>query len=160
MQVVFGFSKKEKKKEYRVLKYLLLCVFVVLASCNQDVQPINYGKEECAACKMTIMDKQFGAEIISTKGKVYKFDEVVCMIEFLSSQTISEDEVNRKLVINYEKENDFIDAEHASFYVGEDVHSPMNGNAAAFSTIQNAQKFQNGKQGVIMAWQEVYNKFN
>ncbi len=109
---------------------------------------------------MTIMDKKFGAEIVTVKGKAYKFDDINCMIEFLAGGLISENDVSKKLVIDYKNENSFIDAEHAIYYVGEDVHSPMNGNVAAFFNKQEAQKFQNGKQGTIIVWQEVYNKLN
>ena len=136
-------------------KLLLIFVAITFSACSQQPQPINYGKEECSACKMTIMDKRFGAEIISSKGKIYKFDDLICMVEFLNNNTIAGNEISRKLVIDYEKENNLLDAEQATYYVGDDVHSPMNGNAAAFLNKNDAQKFQAGKQGVVMEWNEV-----
>lgn len=131
---------------------------IVFSACSRQPQPIHYGMEECSECKMIIMDKKFGAEIISTKGKIYKFDDLICLIEFLSNKTIAENEISRKLVINYQQENSFLAVEKATYYVSDNLHSPMNGNAAAFSDKEVAQKSQTGKQGDFMDWNEVYNK--
>lgn len=143
-----------------MFKCILVLIAVIFTSCSRDAEPIKYGKEECAACKMTIMDKKFGAEIISVKGKIYKFDDLVCMVKFINGHTIKENDIREKLVVDYQNESTFINAELARYYVGEDVHSPMNGDAAAFSNEQEAQKFQNGKQGVIMEWADVCYKLN
>jgi copper chaperone NosL len=107
---------------------------------------------------MTMVDKKYGAEIISTKGKIYKFDDVICMIDFINAANLSENDMEKILVINFEKENDFLDVNQASFYVSDDLHSPMNGNAAAFVNAQQAILFQTGKQGIIMGWKELKEK--
>jgi copper chaperone NosL len=135
----------------------MICI-LFLEACNQGPQPISYGKDDCAACKMTIIDKKFGAEIISIKGKVFKFDDIICMIEFLNSGIITENQISKKLVIDFQNENSFIEVEQATFYVSNELHSPMNGNAAAFINKEAAIKYQDGKQGLIMDWNQVYNK--
>jgi copper chaperone NosL len=137
-------------------KYLFILFTILFVACSNQPQPINYGTDECAECKMTIMDKKFGAELISAKGKVFKFDDWVCMIGFIKNGGIAENEINKRLVLNYQTENSFIDAEKAVYYVTEDLHSPMNGNAAAFQTMKAAQKFQDNKPGVIMEWSKLY----
>ncbi|MEO8147243.1 MAG: nitrous oxide reductase accessory protein NosL [Bacteroidia bacterium] len=139
------------------LLYILILSFFLSCSSNKP-QPIKYGSEDCSGCKMTIVDEKFGAELITVKGKVYKFDDVSCMILFLKNENITDADINQKLVIDYSVKNKFIDVTRATYYVGEDVHSPMNGNAAAFANKQDAINFQNGKQGFIMEWSEVYNK--
>lgn len=137
--------------------FFMICI-LFLEACNQGPQPISYGKDDCAACKMTIIDKKFGAEIISIKGKVFKFDDIICMIEFLNSGIITENQISKKLVIDFQNENSFIEVEQATFYVSNELHSPMNGNAAAFINKEAAIKYQDGKQGLIMDWNQVYNK--
>lgn len=136
----------------------VLVLLMVMMSCSNKPQPITYEHDECIECKMTIVDKAYGAEIISTKGKVYKFDDIVCMIDFMNAANIKAGDVEKMLVINFEKENDFIDVNQASFYVSDDLHSPMNGNAAAFVNAQQAILFQTGKQGIIMEWKELKEK--
>ena len=39
-------------------------------------------KTPAYTCKMTLVDKKFGAEVVTKKGKVYKFDDLNCMIKF------------------------------------------------------------------------------
>lgn len=136
----------------------LFLIFITFTACSQEPQPINYGKDACIACKMTIIDKKYGAEIITTKGKIYKFDDLICMINFISSGAVSENEISHKLIIDFQKENNFVNAEQAAFYVSEALHSPMNGNAAAFINQKEAEIYQHEKQGVIMDWTGVYNK--
>ncbi|MBP6334505.1 MAG: nitrous oxide reductase accessory protein NosL [Bacteroidia bacterium] len=136
--------------------YQLILIIIVLIACNDKPQPIRYGFDPCHECKMIISDKLFGAELITTKGKTYKFDDLICMVKYMKSGAVSQNEIAKKLVINYQKENNFLEAGQAFYYAGEDVHSPMNGNVAAFLTKQDAQNFKNGKQGAFMEWQEVF----
>ena len=138
--------------------FVLFFVLTTFTACSQQPKPLKYGKDECSACKMTLLDKKFGAEIITNKGKIYKFDDLVCMVGFLKGNESITKEISKKLVTDYQKENSFIDAEKAFYFTSEDLHSPMNGNAAAFLTKEEALKFQNGKQGVIMDWSGVYTK--
>ena len=68
----------------KTLKYILtLLVLLMLISCNISPQPIDYGNDGCHFCKMTIVDKTHAAEIVTDKGKVYKFDATECMIHFM-----------------------------------------------------------------------------
>lgn len=135
---------------------LLFFLLLALNACSQKPQPINFGKDACHTCKMTIIDKKFGAEIITNKGKIFKFDDLICMVSFINSG--SEYEISQKLIIDYQKENNFLDAEKTSYFVSESLHSPMNGNAAAFTNLEEAKKFQNDKPGEIMDWNGVFNR--
>ncbi len=137
--------------------FLLLNLFLLCACGGSAPQPINYGKEDCSNCKMAIVDEKFGAEIITSKGKIYKFDDINCMILFMRNEGITDTELRACLVVDYQNKGVFLNAPMAYYYVGEDVHSPMNGNAAAFPNQQNALDFKIGKQGAVMGWKEVYN---
>lgn len=141
----------------RALLFLLL--LSVCSSCsNTTPQPIKYGSEDCADCKMTIVDEKFGAELITKKGKVYKFDDLICMVAFMKTEKIIDGDVSQKLVIDYQHKNHFIDVVKATYFVGDAVHSPMQGNAAAFENKADAIQFQNGKAGFVMQWNDVYTK--
>ncbi|MGB5288980.1 MAG: hypothetical protein WBN42_10875, partial [Ignavibacteriaceae bacterium] len=54
----------------------LLPLLFLLASCGSKPEPINYGKDECEFCRMQISDNRYGAELVTDKGKVYKFDSI------------------------------------------------------------------------------------
>ena len=59
---------------------LVLLLGVFFSSCSTSPQPINYGNDACHYCQMTIVDQIYGAEVISDKGKIFKFDAAECLI--------------------------------------------------------------------------------
>ena len=71
--------------------------------------------------------------------------------------TIEQKNISRTVVVNYEKQNDFIDADKAVLLNSELTKSPMGFNLAAFSNNQAAAKIA-GTSGKIISWKELYNQ--
>jgi len=135
-----------------------VALLFLLSACSAKPEPIKYGKDDCYFCKMGIIDPKYGGEIVTKKSKVYKFDDIICMIRFLQSGQLKKNEISEKVVINFEKQNDFIDVQKAIFWVSPELRSPMGSNAAAFNSKQNAEKAKNGKEGLLLTWDEMYLK--
>ncbi len=126
---------------------------LMLASCAPEPVPIDYGKDECANCKMRIVQPKYGSEIVTKKGKVYKFDAPECMIAFLlDGKTVAEQEVALMLVPDLETEK-FIAAETAFFLRSDNLKSPMGLNVAAFATKEAAEARQRDLKGDLLLWQ-------
>lgn len=154
--------KRKMKSVSQVAVAAGMLIFFI-SSCSSKPQPFNYGKDVCDNCKMTIVDPKFGGEIITKKGKVYKFDDIVCMSHFLKSGVVKENEITQRLVVNYQKQNDFIDANKASFLLSQELKTPMGGNAAAFVSPQEAERVSAAlggpaMDGEIIDWARVFNK--
>jgi copper chaperone NosL len=131
----------------------------LLISCSAQPEPFRYGKDECYLCKMGIVDPKFGSEVITGKGKVYKFDDVLCMVRFLKTEVLKEKEIKQTVVINFEKESDFLDVKTCSFLAAEGMKSPMGGNVGAFTSKEAAEKKMNSfENSVIVSWKEVFDK--
>ncbi len=128
-------------------------VCILIVSCSTEPQPINFGKDLCAHCSMTIMDKKFGAEMVNSKGKAVKFDSGECMVNYINSET--KFEAAQYLIVNYTSEGELIKAEEAFFLHGGNVNSPMGGNLAAFNTKADAEKMQAELGGDLMLWNDV-----
>lgn len=123
--------------------------------CSAEAQPLQYGKDNCDFCKMTLMDNHFGAEVVSRKGKVYKFDDTGCMVHFLQGNTLPSDQRAQILVVDYSRPGTLIDATKA-FYVGsEELHSPMNANKAAFEQKSALDIANSNLKGTAMTWEEI-----
>jgi copper chaperone NosL len=152
--------KTEKKARLKssVLSIPVIALSIILSSCSAKPTPFTYGKDDCYFCKMGIVDPKFGGEVITKKGKVYKFDDIICMARYLKSGELKENEIAQKVVINFEKENDFLDVMKTTFWVSPELRSPMGSNTAAFSSQQAAEKAKAGKEGPLMNWDELYNK--
>ncbi|MBK7754651.1 MAG: right-handed parallel beta-helix repeat-containing protein [Flavobacteriales bacterium] len=70
---------------------LLPCLF---ASCGSRGPPaIDFGKAECAYCRMNVMDQQFASAIVTRQGRTYAFDSPECMVQHVAEGAIAEDQV-------------------------------------------------------------------
>ncbi len=151
-------EKKTKQIKSPAFSVATVALVMLIVSCKAKTEPFIYGKDSCYFCKMGIVDAKYGGEVVTKKSKVYKFDDVVCMVRFLQSGTLKEEEIAQKVIINYEKENDFIDAQKAVFWASTELRSPMGSNAAAFVSQQVAEKVKGVKEGNLLSWDELYKK--
>ena len=75
---------------------------VLVAACGvAGPEPIGWNEVACTHCHMTLADRRFGAEIITTKGRALQFDDAGCAAEHLTSRIIGMDEVSSIWVIDY-----------------------------------------------------------
>ncbi|MFI5145030.1 MAG: nitrous oxide reductase accessory protein NosL [Ignavibacteria bacterium] len=139
---------------------VVLMVALIFTSCSTDPEPLIYGKDQCDHCRMTIMDNKFGSEIITKKGKVYKFDAVECMIRFVKEGKLSEGEVSRYLVTDASKPAQFIDAKNAVYLISENFPSPMGADLSAYWNRADAENFRKQYSGEIKDWDGVLTKLN
>lgn len=145
-------QRREQKKKNNAYALPVALILFSLSSCSAQPEPFKYGKDICHTCKMGIIDPKYGSEIVTSKGKVYKFDDVICMNRFIRSGVVEEKEIKETVVINFEKENDFLDV-HACFFVwSPELRSPMGANAAAFRNREAAVKFNTAKKGQVLDW--------
>jgi len=128
-------------------------ILIFVVSCTTEPQPINYGKDACVHCGMTIMDKKFGAEMINAKGKAIKFDSGECMVSFMNSE--KKFEAEQYLIVNYVSEGELINAREAFFLHGGEVRSPMGAKLAAFKIKTDAENFKTKLGGDLLSWDEV-----
>jgi copper chaperone NosL len=106
---------------------------------------------------MKIMDQKFGTEVVTRKGKSFKFDSDECLMGYLNTGTLKPDQIRELLVTDYMSPGSFIDARQAFFLYCENLPSPMGGHIAAFRTKEDAEKVLNekGGKGVIIGWEAI-----
>lgn len=106
-------------------------------STNQEAVPIAYGKDQCDFCRMTIANPQFGAELITDKGRVLKYDAVECMVNHINGEAPA----HQKLyAVPYDHPGELSAVDSLYFLVSPDFRSPMGANLAAFSDKGNLNK--------------------
>jgi len=139
------------------LLYLPLFLLFLLFSCEvkPEPEPINYGKDTCAWCRMIIADAGFAAELKTKKGKVYKFDAPECMAAFLLSGQVKKEDVLGMWVADFAEKGKLIPVEKAKFLVSEKIKSPMGLNIAAFSSEEDLEEARRVFGGKVMTWEEV-----
>ena len=137
--------------------YLTLALLILFYSCNVSPKPIEYGSDGCHFCSMTIVDKVHAAEIVTKKGKVYKFDATECMINFMKDFDTSE--IKLYLSNNYTEPEALIDATKASYLISENIPSPMGAFLSDFKHKADSEKFQSEKGGDLYTWETLLVKF-
>jgi copper chaperone NosL len=144
-------EKFQKTDDMRDQIILLLFTCLTLVSCSREYEPIAYGEEACAHCRMTIVDDRFAAEIVDEKGKVFKFDDIQCMKQYITEN--KKEGKNLLFVEDYlKKNNSAIDATNAIYLQHEFFASPMNGNNAAFESEKDALHLKDSLGIAPIAW--------
>lgn len=139
--------------------FIIACLaLTILVSCGPNQpKPIKLNSDACEFCKMTISSGKYGAELITQKGRYYKFDDLGCMIQFAKSNKVVAYE--SFYVNDYLKDNTLIPAETAYFIKGGKINSPMRGNMIAFSSAQEQNNFGKKLEAQTVTWTEVYNAY-
>ena len=138
---------------------LTIILFLSLLSCSIEPEPLHYSKDACHTCKMTLMDKKFGAELVTKKGKVYKFDDVNCMLTFYNSGGMAPDEFSHKLVVDFSHPSTLINAADAYYLKSPQVKSPMASQVAAFEKEENMEDLKKQWNGIYLVWGELVTQF-
>jgi len=131
----------------------VLLLFLFSACGNTQPEKLVLNKDQCEFCKMTVADARFGAEAISDKGRIYKFDDLNCMILFnKANQKIA---LKQYFVNDYTADNHLIDATKAWYVKHETIKSPMGSNTAAFAQKVAAENLAKSAAVSIISWENI-----
>jgi copper chaperone NosL len=138
--------------------YSFFALLLILIGCNASPKAIDYGNDGCHFCKMTIVDKVHAAEIVTKKGKIYKFDATECMVNFMKE--FDKSQIKLYLSNNYLDPEALIDATTATFLISKNIPSPMGAYLSAFKTRAEAEKTQVQKAGKLYSWESLIAHFS
>ena len=147
--------KKLKTFPKAVPGIFLALSILSFSGCASKPEPLLAGKDTCSFCKMTVTDARFGGEVITQKGKVYKFDDINCMKNYIKSNLKSTEQIKFRLVTNFLKPQELLSVDQAVFYEDLTLKSPMGSNTCAFSSRAEALQFKDAKEGKIIDWQSL-----
>jgi copper chaperone NosL len=155
--VILGWKRQSKwgKRIKSISSALPIMTLLSLSSCNTGPERIIVGKDHCDFCKMAVSDNRFGAEIVTTKGKVYKFDDAHCIISFMHSTAFKSEKGYVVYFVDFTGSHSLIPAATALYLKSELLRSPMNGNIAAFSNPDSMQFVINKYPGATSSWTQL-----
>lgn len=126
---------------------------LLLLSCQPSPKAISYGEDACWFCKMTIVDPQHGAELVTDKGKVYMFDAIECMVNYL--EAYPETQSSFLLVNDYNAPKKLINAETSHYLISKAIPSPMGAYLTAFENEEAAKAVVTEKGGALYNWEDL-----
>ena len=136
----------------------LLSLCVIILSCEVKPQEIAYGHDACHFCQMTIVDSQHSAQLVTTKGKAFKYDAIECMLNDL--QHWEQAPVQLYLVADYAQPKLLIDATEAHYLITESIPSPMGAFLSAFEKLENREQILSDNGGDAHDWQTLRETFD
>ena len=137
-------------------KLIYIITIFLLISCTAKERPIEYGTDECAYCKMIMMDHRYGSELVTEKGKVYPFDAAECLIDYMHANEDIAAEASFVLITPYTHPNTLFNAKEASYLVSGKMPSPMGAYLTAFMDTGTAGEFESENGGTIYTWDEIF----
>ena len=129
----------------------------IISCTNKGPVEINYGQDQCDYCKMTIADKKFGAELVTSKGKIYKFDSIECLAAYRYTSSISAEQIHSMLVTDFGYPGSFLNVDNAQIIASERQKSPMGMGLVAVATKLEAEKLIEVVGGKVCSWDQVLN---
>ena len=108
---------------------------------------------------MSIVDQRFGGEIVTKKGKVFKFDAAECMVNYLGEHEADESNMSMILTNTYDQPGKLADATSCHYLISRNMPSPMGMFLNPFEDKAQLNKFQQENEGSTFSWQELRAEF-
>ena len=133
---------------------LSLSGLLFMTSCSQDPKPVHIHEDEGEYCRMRISDLRFDAQIVTTKGKEFKFDAIECAANYWVENR--EDLKGAKIwVSDFDEPKEFLSHEEAVFIKSKEIQSPMGESLLALSTREEAAEHLSEYDGRQISWETI-----
>lgn len=157
---VFSEWRKQKSQKIKLnaghFPAAIIAGFIILLSgCSSKPQPLITGTDACSFCKMTISDKRFGAEVITKKGKIFKFDDIHCMLAFLKSDEVTRVGVGDIYFTDFSSPHTLTVLDKTFLLQGSTLKGPMNGDIISFANRDSLKSAAQLFEGTEKMWTDV-----
>ena len=140
----------------RERRRLVVAVAALAAACGTPgPRPIAWGDEVCRHCHMTIADPRFAAELVTTRGRVFVFDDVGCLAAFVAGESVPPAAVHSLWVHDFARPDSLLDARTAVYLRVDSLRTPMSSHVVALSPGDEADQAQARLGGTRLSWVEV-----
>lgn len=133
----------------------LAVMAMLFAACmTHGPAEIHYGQDQCDYCKMTIADKKFGSELVTAKGKVYKFDSIECLAAYQVTSKLGAEDIHSMWVTDFSQPGSFLNIDRATIIASERQKSPMGVGLVAVNSPEHAARLIEAVGGKIIPWEQ------
>lgn len=128
---------------------LPLFIFSIVSCTDNKPDPIQVDVDHCANCHMKISDVRFGGEILTKKGRTYKFDSLQCMHEYLEKNSVA---LKTAFVEDYFHPGTLVDVSDAHFLSGSTLRGPMGASTVGSKDREALEKLKILSSGKMTDW--------
>lgn len=102
------------------------------------------------------MDKRYGAELVTDKGKIYKFDSIECLVGYIDNKKLNKSNYSSVWVGNYSNPGNLIDAQKAIYLKNDEIRSPMGLNVLAVGSQEQFNVIFESSGGDKLDWDNLF----
>lgn len=136
-----------------------IMTLAVAAACGSaGPRPIVFGSEPCAHCHMTIVDRRYAAQLVTTTGKAYVFDDVGCMAAFVAAGTVEPGRVAGAYFHVYLEPERVFPAAEVRLVHSDTLRTPMGSGLAAAHEGAQVAALQQLIGGTVETWDEAWER--
>ncbi len=147
----FAYFSKSRIRKKAAAGAWVVCLLAV-AGCTPQPVAIHYGEDVCHYCQMGIADERYGAELVTSKGKVAVFDATECLLRYMQEQTTTEEDYAYMLTNTWDAPGEFNAWRNTTWLVSKELPSPMGAYLTAFRSAEEAKKVQQHNGGKLYGW--------
>ena len=137
------------------MRIIFLLSLLLILACTKEPAPILFGEDGCSYCRMQISDQRFGGELLTDKGKPYKFDSIECMAAYILKEKEGSGNIQSLWTIDFNEPEKLIDARQSWYLKSGSLKSTMGLTLRGYKNQSGAQGAQNLHKGEVIRWQEV-----
>lgn len=126
---------------------LILLSWMLFAGCEPTPEPIAFGHDECAYCRMIVSERGFGSRLLTEKGRTYTFDSIECLAAFEIRGDVATANIHSRLFQNLDDPSRSLHLDEAHIRHDPDVRSPMGLSLSAHAAVPTS--------GRMLEWNEV-----
>jgi copper chaperone NosL len=155
LAIIGGVLIVDARSRTRSSRTVVVAAVLATAACA-PAQPraLVAGEDSCAYCRMVITDLRFGAQAVTSTGKVQTFDSIECLAGYAASLGVDTATVGL-YVSDFERPGSFVPADQAVYVAGGSLSSPMGRQLAAFAAGSDAGALRRAYGGDVLDWTEV-----
>lgn len=143
-----------------IAMWLIFPLVMFIISCSPESKPIEYGSDKCAYCRMSIVDSKFGCQIVTQKGKIYNFDAVECLVNYLDEEVEDESKLNLILTNTCDAPGVLTNATTCIYLRSETLPSPMGMYLNPYRDNKKAVNVSKQHPGDLMTWEDLRQFFH
>ena len=135
---------------------MLICLLLAVVSCgNRLPRPVEIeATDMCAQCKMAISEKRYVAEMVDLEGNVIKFDNIDCMVRYVSSRSLK-DKAAAWFVMDSEGRQ-WLDARQALLVKSASIPGPMGSGILAVKDSTKAAQLAGRFPGQVLHFDDLW----
>lgn len=139
-----------------VVRAVTLMLLLLGGACTvPGPRPVVLGSEACQHCHMTVADDRFIAQLVTSTGKVFIYDDPGCLATALRDGVVAEDRIRSLWVTDYLEPATLLAANEAWFVQSDAMHTPMASGLVAVTSRTQADSLAAALNGTVLRWDAV-----